>query len=192
MRASDRSAIGFLAGLTFAGLPESAFAYRPFVSTDPAVAGVGEFGSFGCGSEGQFWVLNGTPSINTGAFAVVEHPIEPGRLVLPHVHLHEDEYSYVLEGTIGARVGEHEVTAGPGSYLIKPRGLMHTFWNAGPGPARLLEIIAPARFETYFVELAEAGDPRRRRELAAKYGVTYSSVWVAELTSRFGLKSLGQ
>jgi hypothetical protein len=30
-----------------------------------------------------------------GAFAVVEHPIEPGRLVLPHVHLHEDEYSYL-------------------------------------------------------------------------------------------------
>jgi hypothetical protein len=36
---------------------------------------------------------------------------------------------------------------------------MHTFWNAGPGPARLLEMIAPAGFETYFVELAEAGDP---------------------------------
>jgi uncharacterized cupin superfamily protein len=46
-----------------------------------------------------------------GAFAVVEHPIEPGRLVLPHVHRHEDEYSYVLEGTIGARVGDHEVAA---------------------------------------------------------------------------------
>jgi hypothetical protein len=29
-----------------------------------------------------------------GAFAVVEHPIDQGRLVLPHVHLHEDEYSY--------------------------------------------------------------------------------------------------
>jgi uncharacterized cupin superfamily protein len=42
-----------------------------------------------------------------GAFAVVEDPIEPGRLVLPHFHLHEDEYSYVLEGTIGARVGDH-------------------------------------------------------------------------------------
>ena len=35
-----------------------------------------------------------------GAFAVVEHPIEPARLVLPHIHRHENEYSYVLEGTI--------------------------------------------------------------------------------------------
>jgi mannose-6-phosphate isomerase-like protein (cupin superfamily) len=127
-----------------------------------------------------------------GAFAVVEHPIEPGRLVLPHVHLHEDEYSYVLEGTIGARVGDHEVVAGSGSYVIKPRRLMHTFWNTGPGPARLLEVIAPAGFEAYFMELAEAGDPGRRQELAAKYGVTYSSDWVAELISRYNLKLLGQ
>src|SRR5262249_38242433 len=127
-----------------------------------------------------------------GAFAVVEHPIEVGRLVLPHVHAHEDEYSYVLEGTIGARVGDHEVVAGTGSYLIKPRGLMHTFWNAGPSPARILEVIAPAGFENYFAELAEAGDPGRRQELAAKYGVTYSSDWVAELTSRYDLKLLGQ
>jgi hypothetical protein len=31
-----------------------------------------------------------------GAFAVVEHPIEPGRLVQPRVHRRGDEYSYVL------------------------------------------------------------------------------------------------
>jgi len=45
--------------------------------------------------------------------------------------------------------------------------------------------------ETYFIELAEAGDPGRRQELAAKYGVTYSSDWVAELISRHNLKLLG-
>jgi hypothetical protein len=89
-------------------------------------------------------------------------------------------------------VGDQEVTAGPGSYLFKPRGLMHTFWNAGPAPARLLEVIVPAGFEAYFAELAEAGDPGRHTELAAKYGVTYSSDWVAELTSRYHLKLLGQ
>jgi mannose-6-phosphate isomerase-like protein (cupin superfamily) len=149
----------------------------------------GEGHSVSLGGMGVVFKISGADT--GGAFAVVEHPIDPGRLVLPHVHQHEDEYSYVLEGTIGARVGDHEVVAGRGSYLIKPRGLMHTFWNAGPGPARLLEVISPAGFEAYFVELAEAADAGRRRELAAKYGVTYSSVWVAELTSRFGLKLLG-
>jgi hypothetical protein len=53
-------------------------------------------------------------------------------------------------------------------------------------------VIAPAGFENYFAELAAVGDPDRRQELAAKYGVTYSSDWVAGLVSRFSLKLLGQ
>ena len=53
-------------------------------------------------------------------------------------------------------------------------------------------MIAPAGFEKYFVELAEAGDPGRRQELATKYGVIYSSDWVTELISRYNLKLLGQ
>jgi hypothetical protein len=53
-------------------------------------------------------------------------------------------------------------------------------------------VIAPAGFETYFAELAEAGDPDRRQELSAKYGVTSSSDWVAGLVSRYNLKLLGQ
>jgi mannose-6-phosphate isomerase-like protein (cupin superfamily) len=150
----------------------------------------GEGRSVWLGGMGVVFKVSGADT--GGLFAVVEHPIEPGRLVLPHVHLHEDEYSCVLEGTIGARVGDREVVVGPGSYLIKPRGLMNTFWNAGPGPARLLEVIAPAGFETYFAELAEAGDPGRRQELAAKYGVTYSSDWVAGLIARYNLKLLGE
>ena len=38
------------------------------VGTNNDFAGAGEYGSFGCGSEGQFWVKNGTPSI-MGGFA---------------------------------------------------------------------------------------------------------------------------
>ena len=92
----------------------------------------GEGHSVSLGGMGVVFKVPGTAT--GGAFAVVEHPIEPGRLVPPPVHLREDEYSYVLEGTIGARVGDKEVMVGPGSYVIKPRGVMHTFWNAGPGP----------------------------------------------------------
>jgi mannose-6-phosphate isomerase-like protein (cupin superfamily) len=157
---------------------------RPRVVVKP-----GEGRSVWLGGMGVVFKVSGADT--GGAFAVVEHPIESGRLVLPHVHENEDEYSYVLEGTIGARVGDREVVAGPGGCLIKPRGLMHTFWNAGPGPARILEVIAPAGFEAYFAELAEAGDSGRRQDLAAKYGVTYSADWVAELTARYDLKLLG-
>jgi hypothetical protein len=52
-------------------------------------------------------------------------------------------------------------------------------------------VIAPAGFETYFAELAEAGDSGRQSELAAKYGLTYSSDWVPTLISRYHLRLLG-
>ena len=35
------------------------------------------------------------------------------------------------------------------------RNQWHTFWNAGDGPCRILEIISPAGFEHFFDE----GDP---------------------------------
>lgn len=122
-----------------------------------------------------------------GAFSVVEHPVAPGTLVPPHTHQHEDELTYVLAGTIGARVGGRDVALGPGSYLIKPRGVSHTFWNAGPEPARLLEIISPAGFEQYFRELAPVlasepvVDPARIGEVAGRYGLTFQWEQVDEL-----------
>ncbi|MFF4090074.1 cupin domain-containing protein [Streptomyces nigra] len=133
-------------------------------------------------------------------FSIVEHPIEPGRLVPPHVHSREDEFSYVLQGKVGARVGDEEATAGPGSYILKPRGILHTFWNAGPEPARILEIISPAGFEGFFAALGTAGetasDPaeflQRRAELGEQYGLGFSDEWVAELTARYQLKLLGE
>jgi len=78
---------------------------------------------------------------------VVEHPIDPHRLVPPHTHSDTDEYSYVLEGEIGARIGDRIVTARVGTYVLKPRKVMHTFWNATDRPARILEILSPAKFE---------------------------------------------
>ncbi|CAL9413439.1 cupin domain-containing protein [Streptomyces werraensis] len=133
-------------------------------------------------------------------FSVVEHPIEPGRLVPPHVHSREDEFSYVLQGRVGARVGDEEATAGPGSYILKPRGILHTFWNAGPEPARILEIISPAGFERFFEAMGTVGetaaDPaeflQRRAELGKQYGLGFSDEWVAELTSRYQLRLLGE
>ena len=39
-----------------------------------------------------------------GLLAIVEHPIEPRRLVPPHIHRHQDEYSHVLEGPVRPRI----------------------------------------------------------------------------------------
>src|SRR6476660_1992136 len=78
----------------------------------------------------------------SGAFALVEHPIEPGTLgAPPHLHHNEDEASYVLEGEITVQIGDRVIPASPGTVVLKPKGIFHTFWNAGTKPARILEII---------------------------------------------------
>jgi len=61
----------------------------------------------------------------------------------------------VTKGEIGFRSGDREVVLGSGGYITKPRGEMHAMWNAGPVPARMIEIISPAGFENFFHELAE-------------------------------------
>src|SRR4026207_1958175 len=80
-----------------------------------------------------------------GTFSLVEHPIPPRTLVAPlHLHTREDEYSYVLEGRMGAQLGDDVVYAEPGDLVFKPRNQWHTFWNAGDTPCRPLETIPPA------------------------------------------------
>jgi quercetin dioxygenase-like cupin family protein len=127
------------------------------------------------------------------AISIVEHPLAPGTLVPPHTHEHEDEFSYVLFGTIGARVGGQDYELGPSGYLKKPRGVSHAFWNAGSEPAYLIEIISPAGFEQYFRELAPvvAGDtgidPARIEAIANRYGLTFQWEQLPELMERYGV-----
>lgn len=133
-----------------------------------------------------------------GAFSVVEHPMAVGTLAAPmHTHTREDEYSCVLEGLVGVRIGDDEYVAGPGSYVLKPRGIPHTFWNAGDVPARLIEIISPAGFEHFFVEMGTvmaAWAPDAEPDfgalmaLGAKYGITFHMESVPDLLQRHHLR----
>ncbi|SFH51579.1 cupin domain-containing protein [Modicisalibacter xianhensis] len=143
--------------------------------------------AFDFGGLGVHWKLEGAA---TGKrFSVVHHPIAPHALAAPlHYHHNEDEYSFVLEGTLGALLGDDVVTAGPGTWLIKPRRQWHTFWNAEDVPCRIIEVISPAGFENYFREVAEAwGDKERFAQINAKYSLDMDFDSVPELCKRFGL-----
>jgi len=131
---------------------------------------------------------------NTGGnFSIVEHPIPPGTFAPPHTHTREDEYSFVLDGVVGARIGDEVIEATPGCYVVKPRGIPHAFWNAGPQQARIIEIISPAGFEKYFAEAAEmvrAGGPpdvEAITRLASGYGLTLHLEWIPELVAKYKL-----
>jgi mannose-6-phosphate isomerase-like protein (cupin superfamily) len=127
-------------------------------------------------------------------FSLVEHPMSARALAAPlHRHTREDEYSFVLEGRMGALLGDEVVEAGPGDLVFKPRNQWHTFWNAGDEPCRILEIISPAGFERFFQELVDLGGiaqatPEAFVELTGRYGLEVRPDTIPELLERFGLR----
>jgi len=126
-------------------------------------------------------------------FSLVEHPMSARALAAPlHRHTREDEYSYVLEGSVGALLGDDVVIGKPGDLIFKPRNQWHTFWNAGDEPARILEIISPAGFEGFFAELVDLGgvaqsDPQIFVDLCSRYGLEMQPDSIPELVERFGV-----
>jgi mannose-6-phosphate isomerase-like protein (cupin superfamily) len=161
-------------------------------TTGPKIVGPTDGQSGFLGSIGVRWMIDGDETYERG-FSLVEHPMSPRALAAPvHKHTREDEYSYVLEGRMGALLGDSVVEAGPGDLVFKPRDQWHTFWNAGDEPCRILEIIAPAGFEDFFRELDAMGgalnaDPQALTELAARYGHEFQLDSVPMLLERFGL-----
>ena len=143
------------------------------------------------GSIGVRFMIDGVETDE--GFSLVEHPMSPRALAAPlHRHTQEDEYSFVLEGRMGALLGDDVVEAGPGDLVHKPRDQWHTFWNAGDTPCRILEIIAPAGFEKFFAELVDLGgsrtaEPQALADLSARYGLELQPDSVPELLERFGL-----
>jgi quercetin dioxygenase-like cupin family protein len=135
----------------------------------------------------------------TGGPSIVEHVFSPRCLVPPHRHTLEDEISYVVEGQIGFRSDGNEVVLGAGGYIVKPRGELHSMWNAGPLPARMIEIINPAGFENYFVDLAAAvaanggrPEPAVTAPVAERYGLSFDLGEVPELVAKYGLIAPGR
>jgi len=128
-----------------------------------------------------------------GGFSLVEHPMPAKHLAVGlHKHSREDEYSYIIEGRMGAILGDDVVYAEAGDFVFKPREQWHTFWNDGDEPCRILEIISPGGFEHYFDELGElvaAPEPDIAAMMALneRYGIEMKPETVPEICREHGL-----
>ncbi len=130
-----------------------------------------------------------------GALSVLETVIPPRTLVKPHRHEREDEFSFVVSGTLGVRLGDEEFEASAGSYLIKPRGVPHAIWNTSSEPATVLEILSPAGFERYFGEIepilarGDAPDLEALGTVMARYGLAMEMSSLPRLVAAHGLEA---
>lgn len=170
-----------------ASRPDGRFPAGPRPAAGPISIPPGEGALFDFGGLGVRWKIDAQ---ETGcAFSIVHHPLAPRALAAPlHRHLREDEYSFVLSGTLGALLGEEVVTAPVGTWVFKPRGQWHTFWNAGDTPCEIIEVISPGGFEDYFREVAASwGDLSRFAGINARYELDMDFGSVPGLCQRFGL-----
>ena len=83
--------------------------------------------------------------------------IVPAATAGPPLHLHRtwDEAFYVLDGEMTFLIDGREHLAPAGSFVFVPRGILHTFWNAGNAPAKQLTIFTPAGIEAYFAAVTQ-------------------------------------
>ena len=64
-----------------------------------------------------------------------------------HEHAGEDDAFLMLEGELVFTVDGEEVVAGPGTFLLVPPGIEHSFENRCDEPARFVNVHAPAGFD---------------------------------------------
>ena len=126
-----------------------------------------------------------TKATNTdtgGRYAFQEMTVAAGFPWIPlHIHHHEDEALYGLAGEVTVRVGDRVHTVGPGTFVLMPRGVAHTFSNPGTIPAKVLVVSSPGAVIAYFEEaaaLANASptgrpDPAQLAALARRYGIKF-------------------
>jgi mannose-6-phosphate isomerase-like protein (cupin superfamily) len=125
-----------------------------------------------------------------GRFAAVVFPEIPPRVLAAPLHRHhnEDEYTYVLDGSLGVQLGEEMVIAEAGTWVLKPRGQWHTFWNAADQPCRTVEIVSPSGFQQYFRDLADiGGDMAQLTRLNERYAIDMDFGSIPALCERFEL-----
>jgi mannose-6-phosphate isomerase-like protein (cupin superfamily) len=85
-----------------------------------------------------------TPRFNLGVITMQPHREGPE----PHEHAAEDDSFYILGGELTFLLeGADDVVAGPGTFVLVPPGVRHTFANRGDAVVRMLNIHAPAGFD---------------------------------------------
>jgi len=91
-----------------------------------------------------------------------------------HLHFHQEEWFYVMEGEVLFQVGDKRQTLRAGESLLGPRGIPHGFAGVGQKPAHMIIAFTPAgRMEAFFREAAVPNGPKMDAALFARFDMQY-------------------
>ena len=127
---------------------------------------------------GDVMTIKASGADTDGRFTVIETIVPPGGGPPRHVHSREDEAFSILEGEFEFYIDNETIPASPGSFLIAPRGVPHTFKNVGNAPGKFLVVCQPAGFDEFALEFAklpvdQPPDPAKLAEIGAQYGIEF-------------------
>lgn len=141
---------------------------------------------------GHIYIAIGTEHTG-GVFSAMKVTLAPYQLLAPHTHHTEDQAVYVISGALEFEVGGADglrFTAPAGSFVRKPAGVEHSFWNATDTPADYIELNAGERFQQ-FVEATADGPLRAAIGADEKYGVSINYTRIPGMLLEHGLTSIG-
>jgi quercetin dioxygenase-like cupin family protein len=125
-------------------------------TTVPIIRGSGEGKVVGVLRDRSLFIV--LPEETGGAYAILEQTIPAGHGPPLHVHRHETEIFYILDGEFEVTIGEQKVRATAGALVAGPRNIPHTFRNIGTQDAHLLLTVIPGRFANYFIDVDSLND----------------------------------
>jgi quercetin dioxygenase-like cupin family protein len=186
------------AGLVLAGCNEADAAEEGAACTalalidpvQPALIGPGE-GEVADDEDGRYKVR----VADVGNYwSIMEMTLAPLQLLTPHTHEEYDQAVYLIEGELGFEFGGEggEVLyGGAGSYVIKPRGLSHSFWNTSDTTTvRYIEMSAGPTFEKFVDVMKDTNDIIAINKAAKEYSVEFHYDQIMRLMSEHGLTSV--
>lgn len=115
-----------------------------------------------------------TASHSGGAYAISEIQTRPGSGAPPHIHHHEEEAFYVLEGTFSIMADGEEHRLEKGDYVHVPRGVARAFTNVGQQDGRLLILHCPGSAAGFYIGMGKLSvSPKLEdiRALGQQYGI---------------------
>lgn len=107
---------------------------------------------------GILWVMLATGDQTGGGYSLMWELCPRGSGPGPHYH-DQDEQFFIMDGEITYRADGEDLKAGPGSFVLIPRGTVHSF-RVDSETATLLNSYTPAGFERTITELGERAQAR--------------------------------
>jgi quercetin dioxygenase-like cupin family protein len=91
-----------------------------------------------------------------------------------HFHLHQDEWFYVMEGSVLFQAGGERMLLHAGESVLGPRMIPHAFCAVGEKPSHMLITFTSAgNMEEFFRAVAIPNGPRMDAELLSRYEMQY-------------------